>query len=228
MAPSPRPYRPPSTPTAGRDHAVSLNTEAVHIEVVAALLIEEGVKVERHQVVLHRAVPLHAIRPHDFRILVVGVKGEVQFLRVVGDVDVRGLAGRGAVQGRLLCKFGHVGCGGPDRVIQHPVDFGRCVGACWRHPRPTGHETQIFGLRELEYGLRGRGRHGNRRGTLGLGGHLCGELRGRAQAERGCEGERGERKERPGIDVLHEDLALEAWSSAPSASRRDRCTHRLD
>ena len=92
-----RPGAGPETAPPDRHDAVSLDPVAVDVEVVAALLVEEGVEVDRHEVIHRRAVALHPVRPHDADVLVVDVESEIDVVGVVGDVDVRRLGARGTL-----------------------------------------------------------------------------------------------------------------------------------
>ena len=123
---------------AGVDHAVALHVVAVEVEVVAALLVHERVEVDRDQVVLPRRVAVDPVGAHDAGVGVVQVEAEVDVVAVVGDVHLRLLRGRIAVERRLLHELGEHRRRAPHLVVEAAVDVGRRVRADGAHPRASG------------------------------------------------------------------------------------------
>ena len=122
----------------GADDAVALHVVGVEVKVVADLLIHERVQVDRHQVVLPRRVTVHPARPHQTRIGVVQVEGEVDVLAVVGDVELGVFGRRSAVERRLLHELREHRRRAPHLVVEAAVDLRRRVGPGDPDPRPAG------------------------------------------------------------------------------------------
>ena len=120
------------------------NAVPVDVEVVPSLLIHEGVEVDRHQVVLHGPVTFDPVGPHDGRILVVRVEGEVEGLRIVRDVDVRGFRGGCPVEWGLLRELAEVRGHRPNLVVQHAVDHRWFVGSRRADTRSSRNEPQLL------------------------------------------------------------------------------------
>src|SRR5690606_28477442 len=57
-----------STASYSADDPITLHPISVHIEIIAALLVHEGIEVHRHEIVLGRPVAIDAVGPHDRRI----------------------------------------------------------------------------------------------------------------------------------------------------------------
>ena len=128
--PPPRPPRKPPPPS--RDDRVPLHAVAVHREDISTLLVEKGVEVDRDGVVAEAGpVPVDAVGPHDSRVLVPGVEGEVDVRVVIRDVDGGAFGGGGSVERSLLDEVGDL-CGVlPHGVVESSVDV-------WSRPGSDG------------------------------------------------------------------------------------------
>ena len=140
-----RPGACPEAAPSDRHDAVPLDPVAVDVEVVAALLVEEGVEVDRHQVVRRGAVALHPVRPHHGDVLVVDVESEVDVVGVVGDVGVRRLRARGALDRGLLGELRQVLGAFPRLVVEDAVECGGNGGSSRSRPRPARDEAELLG-----------------------------------------------------------------------------------
>ena len=116
-----------AAPAARVDDLVALHVVAVDREGVGALLIEERVQVDGDVVVAPRLIAIHPCRPHDAGIVVVRVHRHVQILAVVADPDLGFLAGRRALERRLLHELGHAHRVPPNQVVEAAVDVGADV-----------------------------------------------------------------------------------------------------
>ena len=123
------------------DDAVALYPVRIDVEAVPPLLVHEGVEVDREEVVHRRPVAVYTIGPHDRGFLIMSIKTEVDFFRVVRDIDLS-LLGRGrTIEGRLLHELGKQSCRFPDFFVQAAVDHRRRVDAGGPHRGSPGDQT---------------------------------------------------------------------------------------
>ena len=186
-----RPGTGPEAAPADRHDAVSLHPVAIDVEVVAALLVEKGVEVDRHEVIHRGAVALHAVRPHDAHVLVVDVESEIDVVGVVGDVDVRRFRARRTLDRGLLGELHQVRGPLPHLVVEHAVEDRGNGDAGRSDPRSAGDEAELLRGRKPAVG---RGAHTTPRGPGGLGRLLLSVcLRAASEEER----EERRRRQRP-------------------------------
>ena len=126
------------------DDAVALYPVRVDVEVVPPLLVHERVEVDGEEIVHRRPVAVYAVGPHDRRVLIMRIETDVNFFRVVRDIDL-GLFGRGrTVEGRLLHELGEQGCRFPHCFVQAAVDHGWRVDASGPHRGSPGNQARTF------------------------------------------------------------------------------------
>ena len=148
---------------AAGDDRIALHAVAVHREHVGALLIEKRIEVDRDRVVAEaRPVAVDPIRPHGLRVVVLGMKRQIEIRVVIGDVDVGVLGRRRPIDRLTLHELRDARRVPPHRIVQQAVDGRGGHGPPRTHRHPSGEHTGIAGRQ-------GGGDRGDRAGRAGAG-----------------------------------------------------------